>query len=341
MDSMLLFGAHISTSKGGIIKAIDNANTMGCKVMQIFSQSPRTLKGPSSSNIKLAKSIKTKLIDNNMLIASHSPYLINLAKDPIDYSYMADCLYKDLLFMNSVGGIGSVVHMGKSVGLSESEALTNMKNNIKNILKKYKGKSKLILETSCGQGTELLYTLESIGKFYKRFTDEEQSKMAFCIDTCHIFVAGYDIRIPTIVDNYFSDFDKLIGLEKLALIHFNDSATPFKSHKDRHANIGDGYIGNSKKGGNIYGLITVLDYGKKYSIPMVLETPDIDGYVNAINTSSWQKLDTLNTQNNTKSNNKKENTTKLGKTARVKSKKPIKIRISKELKKSISFLYDD
>jgi apurinic endonuclease APN1 len=325
----LCFGAHIPTSKGGIIKAIDNARDLGCDVMQIFSQSPRNLKGPSQVNINLSSVIKSKLIDTQMRIVSHSPYLINLAKDPEQYAYMADCLYKDLLFMDSVGGIGSVVHMGKCVGLSESEALDNMEQNIKNILHKYDGASKLILETSCGQGTELLYTLESIGEFYKRFPVIEKSKMAFCIDTCHIFVAGYDLRKPTAVDAYFNMFDNLIGFDKLALIHFNDSATTFDSHKDRHANIGSGYIGNPDKQGNINGLIKVIDYGAQYSIPMVLETPQIEGYVMSIKSSSWQELYRLNQINDTKKSNSKKEAVKAirGKTSRVPSSNPVKLNI--------------
>ena len=146
----ILFGSHISISKG-LVQSIDYANSLGCKVMQIFSQSPRSFKGVSQKNIDAIEKAKDRLKEHNMIIVSHSPYLINLAKDPKNEKYMADALVNDLYFINKLGGIGSVVHMGKYIKLSKEEALNNMENNIKNILNRYNGDAKLILETSCGQ----------------------------------------------------------------------------------------------------------------------------------------------------------------------------------------------
>ena len=288
------FGAHISTSKG-IVNAIKYCkNALKGDILQIFSQSPRSLKGPTKKTLSEAKKIKKELQKNNIKIVSHSPYTINLAKNIETHKYMVDCLIKDLEFVNSISGIGSVVHMGKSVNLSTNEALKNMMLNIKYILSKYNGKSKLIIETSCGQGSELLSKLEDIGTFYNegvdnlKFTSDEKKRISFCIDTCHIFVAGYDMRDINCVENYFNLFDKLIGIDKLDLIHFNDSSKEFNSNVDRHANIGSGYIGNPDKGGNIEGLKRVYDYGKKFKIPMVLETENIEPYVELIKKNIWK-----------------------------------------------------
>ena len=183
--------------------------------------------------------------------------------------------------------------MGKSLKLSKEEALKNMILNIKYILSKYDGDAKLIIETSCGQGTELLSDLDDIGDFYNhgingtKFTDSEKNKIEFCIDTCHIFVAGYDMRSPKEVNSYFNKFNKIIGNNKLALIHFNDSAKKLGSNVDRHANIGEGYIGNPDLDGNIDGLKTVFKKASQLSVPMVLETPDIHPYVNNIKQDRW------------------------------------------------------
>ena len=272
----ILFGSHISISKG-LVKSIDYANSLGCKVMQIFSQSPRSFKGVSQKNINAIDKANEKLKEHNMIIVSHSPYLINLAKDPKNEKYMADALVNDLDFINKLGGIGSVVHMGKYVNLSKEEGLDNMETNIKNVLNRYQGDSKLILETSCGQGTDLLHDIKELGKFYKRFSSIEKKRIKFCIDTCHIFVAGYDMRSTKGVDEFFALFDKHIGINKVVLIHFNDSDKPYHSNVDRHDDIGNGYIGNKSKKGDISGLKRVYEISKNNSIPMVLETHDIEG----------------------------------------------------------------
>ena len=290
---VLCFGAHVSTSKG-IPNAIKyTREVLNGDILQIFSQSPRSLKGPSDKTIKDIPKIIDAIKTHNVKIVSHSPYMINLSKDISTHQYVMDCLLKDLQFIDKVGGIGSVVHMGKSLKLSKEEALKNMILNIKYILSNYDGDAKLIIETSCGQGTELLANLDDIGDFYSHgingtsFTEQEKSKIEFCIDTCHIFVAGYDMRSPKEVNSYFSKFNNIIGNNKLALIHFNDSAKKLGSNVDRHANIGGGYIGNSDLGGNIDGLKAVFKKASQLSIPMVLETPDIHPYVSNIKQDKW------------------------------------------------------
>ncbi len=272
----VIFGSHISISKG-LVKAIDYANSLNCRIMQIFSQSPRGFKGVSKKNIDSIDKAKEKLKEHNMAIVSHSPYVINLSKDPQNERYMADALVSDLEFINKLGGIGSVVHMGKHMKLTVGEATSNMEINIKNILKRYKGTSKLILETSCGQGSEILHNIEDLGKFYKRFSAIEKKRIGFCIDTCHIFVAGYDIRSKSKVHNFFKLFDEHIGLDNVVLIHFNDSDRPHASNKDRHQDIGDGFIGNQSKEGDINALKEVFKIAKDRGIPMTLETHDIEG----------------------------------------------------------------
>ena len=281
----VIFGAHISISKG-LVKAVDRANDLGCQVMQIFSQSPQSFRGISKKNIDAVDKARERLKHHGIQVVSHSPYLINLAKDPVKEKYVADALKRDLEFVNKLEGIGSVVHMGKSIKLSEKDALDNMEKNIKNILKEYKGKSKLILETSCGQGTELLFKIEDLGKFYQRFTNKEKERIGFCIDTCHVFVAGYDMRTASKVKEFMKLFDDSIGLDNLVLIHFNDSDKPFASHVDRHDDIGKGYIGK-KEGGSLSGLKEVFKTAKKLGVPMTLETHDIEGDLK--NVQSWKE----------------------------------------------------
>ncbi len=129
---------------------------------------------------------------------------------------------------------------------------------------------KILLETSTGQGTEMCYKLEDLAHFYRKFSSNDnkelKSRIKLCIDTCHIFSAGYNIRDTNGVRNYLEAFDELIGIKYVRLIHLNDSRVDLGDKKDRHANIGKGYIGYT-------GLKLMFEYFKKLDVPIILETP--------------------------------------------------------------------
>ena len=271
MDNLII-GRHFSIEKG-IDFSIRAAKESGCNILQIFCQNPKGLSGPSKNTLNSIDKIKIALNETNIIIVSHSPYCINLAKDPDEYPKMYQCLLKDLLFSDSIGSIGSVVHMGKYVKLTPEEGLSNMKKSISKVLMEYSGTSQMLLETPCHQGTELCNTIEEIAELYHSFTEEEQNKIGFCIDTCHVFAAGYDFRSKETVQEYFQKFNELIGPNKIKLIHYNDSKTECNSHKDRHENIGEGYIGNVELGGKLDGLKEVIIYARDNKIPVTLETP--------------------------------------------------------------------
>jgi deoxyribonuclease-4 len=160
------------------------------------------------------------------------------------------------------------------------EALQNMYENITIVISKvfHVGTSsqkrkilKIILETSSGQGSELLTKIPDIGSFYKRFSSQQRKHIRFCIDTCHIFAAGYDIRTEEGVKEFLLLWEKHIGLENIILIHLNDSEMPLGSNRDRHAAIGSGYITNKKLDGSMDGIKYIVNFANKMNIPMILE----------------------------------------------------------------------
>jgi deoxyribonuclease-4 len=274
------YGAHMSI-KNGILNAIELINEVGGNLIQIFISNPMSTKSIiDKTNFSKTKVdlIHNKLIETNSKIVIHLPYVINLAK-PLDMSNVSNnwwikLIFEQLKISELIGSIGTVVHVGKYLDLTPLEGLENMYNAFKIIIDfmiQHDMKTHIILETAAGQGTELITTrnnsLEDFANFYNKFTNDEKEYIRICVDTCHIFAAGYDIRKKSQVKQFFDDFNKLIGLKYLDLIHLNDSKTNYGSCVDRHANLGDGQIG-------IDGLRHIIRYGIYYRIPMILETPD-------------------------------------------------------------------
>ena len=279
------YGAHLSI-KNGITSALDEIVEVGGNLIQIFISNPMSTKtsfNKDKYNEKTFKQIRNKLESSDTKLVIHLPYVINLAKplmpDPIK-SWWIDMILQHLIISEGIGSIGCVVHVGKYLKLTETEGLDNMYESLKIVvdyLKNHQFNTHIILETAAGQGTELITTsnnsLEEFANFYNRFSEEDKSHIRICVDTCHIFAAGYDIREKAQVKKFFDEFNELIGLEYMDLIHLNDSEKGCGSCVDRHANLGKGLIGSE-------GLRHFIRYGMYYHIPMVLETPD--GYIEEI-----------------------------------------------------------
>lgn len=281
------YGAHLSCSaKNGIISAIDEINNVGGNMIQIFISNPMSTKYAidtkkfSQNNCNL---IKQKLIETNSKIVIHLPYVINLAKplDPnIEDSYWISIICKQLIVSDSINSLGCVVHVGKHLALTPTEGTDNMYDALKYIIEFIKSNNLntfIILETGAGQGSELLTTknnsLEEFANFYNRFSDDDKEHIRICVDTCHIFAAGYDITNIDQVDEFFDDFNSSINLKYMALIHLNDSKKICGSCVDRHENLGFGKIG-------ITGLTHFIKHALNHNIPLILETPN--GYVSEL-----------------------------------------------------------
>lgn len=283
---MSYYGAHMSI-KNGIITAIDEINELGGNMIQIFVSNPM-----SKAEVNMKKynqiavtRIRNKLTETNSKIVIHLPYVINLAKplppNPIE-SWWIKMICNQLDVSELIGSIGCVVHVGKALELLETDAIDNMYNGLKFVIDYLKSKNMstwIILETAAGQGTELITTknnsLEEFSSFYNRFSEEDKNYIKICVDTCHIYAAGYDISTEEEVRTFFQEFDEQIGLDNLGLIHLNDSklGNSCGCCVDRHANLGKGMIG-------LVGLKEFIRLGLYHKIPIILETPD--GYVEEI-----------------------------------------------------------
>ena len=266
MPKKIYYGAHASISKG-IVKALKSIKDNGGNIAQIFISNPQG-RGTKKRTQKEIKEIVKYLIDKDMKLVIHSPYVLNFAK-PFDAdSWWIKQMINELKIGASMNSLGSVVHFGKHLKLSREEGLVNMKKSFEYIIDNTPDNSKIILETAAGQGTELGYNLEEFAALYRTFTDKYKKRIKICIDTCHVFVAGYDLTSEKMVKAFFSKFNKLIGIKHVVLIHLNDSKPELGKRVDRHENIGKGKIG-------LNGLTEVIKYAKRKNIPMILETPGV------------------------------------------------------------------
>jgi deoxyribonuclease-4 len=263
------FGKHLST-KYGLVSSAEFAKRIGINFYQIFLTTLQQYYGKRHSNEELIK-LRDKLQRYDIKIVIHASYMLNFC-NPINskiYKSAKQQLILDLNDSVTIGAIGCVVHMGKNckkLGLTDEQAITNYVTGIKEVLNNTDPNSTIIFETGAGVGTEICTSIYDLRKLYNRFTKEEQSRIKFCIDTCHVFSAGYDIGCIQYVDFFDYYIDSLLGWDNVVCIHFNDSKCSFDCHKDRHADIGTGYI-------NKDGLMEFLNICYKRCIPTVLETP--------------------------------------------------------------------
>lgn len=266
-------GRHVSIGKN-LVDSIDYAKDIGCTFFQIFLGSPRSANRIKRSQEELL-GFKKKLKENKMKMVIHGSYIINLChpKTRSSYDSMIQCLVSDLKISSVFGSrcLGVIIHMGKNIPsdkLTEKEAIKNYVKSLKKILSITPENSNIILETGASQGNEICSDIEGLAIIYHLLTKEEQLRVKFCIDTCHIWSTGYDISTEKKVIKFFKEFNKEVNGE-ISCIHFNDSKKELGSCVDRHENIGQGYINNE-------GLIGVSKYAYKNNIPVVLETPFVN-----------------------------------------------------------------
>jgi len=223
--------------------------------------------------------IKNYLINNKFKLVIHSSYMHNLARDWDEYSWWIINIISELEIGEKLGAFGLVIHFGKKLDLTTEQAYNNMYSSLIYIHNKTKDlKIKIILETSTGQGSEICYKIEDLSYFFKKLSKNKiksiRSRFKICIDTCHIFSAGYNIRTKYNIRQYIETFNELIGIKNIYLIHLNDCKVDIGMQVDRHQNIGKGYIGYE-------GLKYFFDIFKKYKIPIILETPN-NGFLKEI-----------------------------------------------------------
>lgn len=219
---------------------------------------------------------------HNKYVVVHGKYIYNFCHP--DKKNYQQALFKELEQANKIAA-DVVIHQGKNVNKYEPyKARQTYVDNVKKVIAEMKAKgltNRILLENSAHQGTEIGYTLTELHQIWQLFTAEEQQYLGFCIDTCHIFVAGeLDVRQPAAVQAWFTRFDRLIGKDNLKLLHFNDSTPDFDSHNDNHAGLGKGHIG-------LVGLQSVAEVCRQWKVPVIMETPSSGMYEEIELVQSW------------------------------------------------------
>jgi len=268
---MGLLGAHVSIS-GGVYKAPERGEKLGCESIQIFSKNQMQWKAkpltPGDSQKFKEELRKTHIKE----VVIHDSYLINLGSpDEEKLKKSRDAFLDEMVRAEILGVKYLVFHPGSHMGKGEEIGLKLIAESLNILIDKAKEASNvlLLLETTAGQGSNLGYKFEHL-KFIMDQV-EKKERLGVCFDTAHAFEAGYDISTEEGYERTFKEFDNIIGLEKLKVFHLNDSKTPLGSHIDRHENIGEGMVGLKA-----FELLVNDERFKNH--PMILETPGGEKY---------------------------------------------------------------
>lgn len=262
-----LLGTHYD-SLVGLISSAELVLSSGGSIIQIFLTTPSEKHTHKQNKLELLK-FKKYLDAHNMGVVVHSSYLHNIARSWDKYSYWIKNIELELKYCKIIGAVGLVLHLGKQLDMSKADAYNNMYTSLVYICSQTKKYGvPILLETSSGQGSEMCYVMEDLSYFYKKFAHTDMKDMIkICLDTCHVFAAGYDLRTNQSITTFLQLFDELIGVRNIKLIHLNDSKFDIESKRDVHDNIGNGYIGKN-------GLVLLYKYFKKLGVPIILETPN-------------------------------------------------------------------
>lgn len=258
---MLTIGTHMSIAKG-IARTAEEVVRMDANTMQIFSRNPRgsNYREYTEKEVERFQDIRRKHKFGALL--AHAPYTMNLASEKEQvYEFACTVIREDVARMDALGMEYLVFHPGSHTGIGVERGISNI---IRGLDQAITGEEKImvLLETMSGKGTEIGADFEHLKSIRDGVLYPE--RIGICLDTCHVFSAGYDIVND--LEGVIEEFDRVLGLELLKAVHLNDSMMPFGSHKDRHAVIGEGEIG-------LEALLRVLQHPRLRSLPFYLETP--------------------------------------------------------------------
>lgn len=270
---MIKIGPHISISKG-YTKALNDAEKIGATTFQFFSRNPRggNIKKLDSKDIENFNRIlkESKVSD----ILCHAPYTYNLASKKESVREFAErSIMEDLERIDFIDCKFYNIHPGSHTGLGVDKGIELISSALNRILEVNKNHI-ILLETMAGKGTEIGRNFNEISEIISRINHREN--IGVCLDTCHVFSAGYDIVNK--LDEVLLEFDRVVGVDKLKAIHLNDSLKEFNENKDRHAPLGEGFLGMAT-------FENIINNKKLKNLPFYLETPhELEGYKKEIKT---------------------------------------------------------
>ena len=277
VNEPLLLGCHLSIA-GGFTQAIDEAEKLGNTALQFFTHAPSAWRMKALADGVADRFRERRERSSIEMVVVHAMYLLNLASpDDALHARSATALIEEVRRADRLGADGLVVHLGAHVGSGLAAGIDRIVAAVNGLLASpvwiQSPGLRLLLENTAGAGTTVGAAFEELALVLAGAGD--LSRIGICLDTCHAFAAGYDLRTAAAIERTLQELDQTIGLERVQLIHLNDSQLPLGSRRDRHEHIGRGEIGAA-------GLGMLVREARLRDLPFVLETPKkIDGRANA------------------------------------------------------------
>lgn len=261
----LLVGAHMSIA-GGVSKAFARGEEAACRTMQIFTKNANQWKAKPLTEEEVEAFRKERKRSGITPVVAHDSYLINIASPEGKKRGMSKrALLEEVERVETLGIEYLVMHPGAHMGAGEEEGIRTIIASLNEIHRKTEGcRMKILLETTAGQGTNLGCRFEQIEAMIEGV--DAPDRLGVCIDTCHIFAAGYDLRSEAGYEKTMKELFSRFGKKKILCVHVNDSLKPFESRVDRHAHIGEGEIGKE-------GFRCLMQDPRFRKVPKILETP--------------------------------------------------------------------
>jgi len=262
----VLFGAHCS---GGIKRGLERAVEIGAEAVQVFAQSPRAWRFPDHDPADLEGFRRRRAETDIGAVLIHALYLVNLASpDDVIYEKSVTTLEKTVQAACAIEAEGVVLHIGSHLGAGLEAGLERAVPALEHVLELCSETTWLLLENSAGAGGTIGRSIDELGIVFERL--DGHPRLGVCLDSCHLYVSGCDVTERAVLDRLIDDVEACFGLERLRALHVNDAQAPFGSNRDRHANIGEGLMGEQ--------LSVFLGHPALQGLPAVLEVPGPDGH---------------------------------------------------------------
>jgi deoxyribonuclease IV len=263
--SGVLFGAHCS---GGVKRAVDNAEEIGADALQLFVQSPRAWRFPAHDPADLKRFRERREEAGLGAVLVHAIYLVNLATTNEEvYEKSVATVRSTVQAACAIEADGVVLHVGSHLGAGFEAGLERAVPALAQALELCSERTWLLLENSAGAGDTVGRSVEELGVLVDRL--DGHPRLGVCLDSCHLFVSGYDVTDEHELDAVLDAVDGAVGLDRLRALHVNDAQAPLGSNRDRHANVGEGLLGER--------LGVFLAHPRLQKLPAVLEVPGTNG----------------------------------------------------------------
>ncbi len=260
----LLLGAQVSIT-GGIENSIKQGVKLGCTAIQIFTKNNRQWSFDALTTEEARAFIEAQEASSIKIVVSHASYLINLGSPKKEVQKRSlKALEAELMRCHQAKIPLVVLHPGSCLGSEEQVCATQIADHLSEVLERTPKDVAIVLENMAGQGSVIGSTLEQLAEIYRAAT--HKGRLGFCFDTCHGFAAGYDLRTEKRYHDFWDQFDKILGIDRLKVMHLNDSKKGFGTHVDRHEDIGKGEIG-------IEPFRFIMQDTRFKGIPKIIETP--------------------------------------------------------------------